>query len=376
MNFAYSEEQESFRATLRQFLAEKAPSSETLRALERPAGHDPALWKQMAGELGLLGLHLPEDCGGQGYGALELGIACEEMGRALVCAPWFSSACLAASAILHAGTPAQRRRWLPALASGEAVGTLALLDAGDEWTPEGVALELAREGPAYRLEGRKRFVTDGAAAELLVVAARLPETRGAAGVTLAVLRAGAAGVAVRPLEPFDPTRGLADLELDGARAEPLGPPGGAAPALARTLDEARVCLALEAAGGAAHCLESAVAYAKQRVQFGRPIGSFQAIKHSCAELLLEVESARSAAYWASWVASAGGPQLALAASVAKSFCDEAFLRAAEDNVHIHGGIGVTWEGGAQLHYKRARANATLLGSPTWQRARIADALDF
>jgi alkylation response protein AidB-like acyl-CoA dehydrogenase len=368
MNFAFSEEQEEFRQTLRRFFVERSPVSEVFRWMETAEGFDPALWKQMAAELGLPGVHLPEAHGGQGFGFLELGLVVEEMGRALVCAPFFSSVCLAANAVLNAGRPEQQARWLPELASAETVGTLAVLDAGDEWSAPAVSLELIRDGDGWVLDGRKRLVTDGAAAGLVIVAAREP---GSAGVSLAVVRGDARGLTAKPLEPLDLTRKLADLEFDGVRVEILGTPGGSSAALERTLDQARVALALEAAAGAEQCLGSAVEYAKHRIQFGRPIGSFQAIKHTCAELLLEVESAKSAAYWASWVASGGSDELPLAASVAKSFCDDAYLRATEDDVHVHGGIGVTWEATPHLYYKRARANATLLGDPRWQRARIA-----
>jgi alkylation response protein AidB-like acyl-CoA dehydrogenase len=371
MNFAFSDEQEEFRETLRRFFAERSPVSEVFRWMETAEGFDPALWKQMAEELGLPGVHLPEAQGGQGFGFLELGLVVEEMGRALVCAPFFSSVCLAANAVRSAGTPEQQARWLPELASSETVGTLAVLDAGDEWSAPAVSLELERAGDGWILDGRKRLVTDGATAGLLVVAAREPGSAGLDGVSLAVVRGDARGLAVKPLQALDQTRKLADLEFDGVRAEILGSPGGSGAALERTLDQARVALALEAAAGAEQCLGSAVEYAKHRIQFGRPIGSFQAIKHTCAELLLEVESAKSAAYWASWVASGGSDELPLAASVAKSFCDEAYLRATEDAVHVHGGIGVTWEAAPHLYYKRARANATLLGDPRWQRARIA-----
>jgi alkylation response protein AidB-like acyl-CoA dehydrogenase len=330
----------------------------------------------MAGELGLHGIHLPEACGGQGFGFLELGIACEETGRALLCGPWFSSACLAGNALLNVGDAAAQQRFLPGIAAGEVRATLALLDAGDAWEPAQVALEYRRAGDAFVLDGAKRFVTDGAAADLLLVAARAAGSRGAEGLSLLAVRRDAPGLAARPIEPLDPTRKLAHLELTGVRAELVGPEGGAAAGLARTLDQARVCLALESVGGAQRCLESAVAYARQRIQFGRPIGSFQAIKHRCAELLLEVECARSAAYWASWVASEQGSELPLAASLAKSVCDETYLLASADDIHVHGGIGVTWEASPHLYFKRATANSHLLGDPRWQRRRIAELSGF
>jgi alkylation response protein AidB-like acyl-CoA dehydrogenase len=376
MNFAFNEEQEEFRQTLRRFFEEKSPTPEVFRLMQTAEGYDPAVWKQMGEELGLQGVHLAEAHGGQGFGFLELGLVCEEMGRALVCAPYFSTACLAAGAIRNGGTGPQQERWLPELASGQTIGTLALLDAKDVWSAEGVGLELRRNGDAYVLDGNKRLVTDGATAGLVVVAARQPGSRSREGVTLLVVRGDAPGLTAKASEPLDLTRKLADLELDGVRAELLGQEGGGADALDRTLDQARVCLALEAAGGAERCLESAVEYAKRRIQFARPIGSFQAIKHKCAALLLEVESAKSAAYWASWVASEDRDELTLAASVAKSFCDEAYVHAAEDNMQIHGGIGVTWEADPHLYFKRAKSNATLLGHPSWQRERIADHLGF
>ncbi len=376
MNFAFSEAQEEFRALLRRFLEERSPTPEVFRWMEAPEGYDPGLWKQMARELGLQGVHLPESVGGQGFGVLELGIVMEEAGRALLCAPYFSTLCLAANAILATGTPAQQAELLPGIASGETVATLALLDAGDDWDPAGVEMELRREGSGYRLDGRKRLVTDGASADLLLVAARQPGSRGREGLTLLALASDQPGVSATPVAGLDATRRLADLAFEGARAERLGPEGGAADALDTTLDRARVCLAAESAGGAQRCLEAAVAYAGQRIQFARPIGSFQAIKHRCAEVLLEVESARSAAYWACWTADAEPAELALAASVAKSFCDEAYLRASADNLHIHGGMGFTWAADPHLYLKRARATAILLGSPAWQQHRIADLKGF
>ncbi len=376
MEFAFSEEQEEFREVLRRFLAARSPRAEVFRWMETPEGYDPALWKQMAGELGLQGVALPEDCGGQGFGQLELGIVMEEAGRVLLCAPYFSSVCLAAQVLRAVASAAEQAALLPGIASGETIATLALLDDADVWDPAGVALRYQREGDAYRLDGCKRLVSDAAVADLILVAARRPGSRGADGLTLLAVRADAPGLAVTPVEPLDATRKLADLDFEGVRAERLGSEGGAAPGLAAALDRARVCLAAESAGGAQHCLDSAVAYAKERVQFGRPIGSFQAIKHKCAEMLLEVESARCAAYWACWSADRDPGNLALAASVAKSFCDDAYQRAAAENLHIHGGIGFSWEADAHLYLKRARATATLLGSPAWQRSRIADQLGF
>jgi alkylation response protein AidB-like acyl-CoA dehydrogenase len=376
MDFAFSSEQEEFRETLARFFEERAPVAEVFRLMETPEGYDPGLWKQMGEELGLQGVHVPEAFGGQGFGFLELGLVMEEMGRALLCSPYFSSVCLATNAILNAGTEEQQQRWLPGLSSGETIGTLALLDEGDEWSAEGITLEATRDGDALVLNGRKRLVTDGVQANLLVVAARQPGSTGSDGITLAVVESDAAGLAAMPHETLDMTRKLADLAFDGVRALPLGEPGQAGAALAKTLDQARVCLALENVAGAERCLNDAVAYAKDRIQFGRAIGSFQAIKHTLAEVLLEVESGKSAAYWASWVASEDREDLPLAAAVAKSFCDDAYVKASEDSIHVHGGIGVTWEASPHLFSKRAKSNEILLGHPGWQRRRIAQIQGF
>lgn len=371
MDFAFSEEQEEFRKTLRRFFDEVSPFSEVQRLMETPEPFDRNVWKQMGEELGLQGVHIPEAYGGQGFGFLELGIVFEEMGRAMFCSPYFSSVALAANAIMNAGSEADRQRWLPELASGETIGTLALLDSGDHWEAAGVSLEATRDGEAWLLTGKKRLVTAGPSAGLIIVAARLAGTSGDDGIGLFVVRGEADGYCATPHVGIDPTRPLADLDFDSVRAEPLGEPGRCAPALERTLDQARVCLAIEAAGGAARCLESAVEYAKQRIQFGRAIGSFQAVKHTCAIDLLEVESAKSVAYWACWVAENSPDELTEAASVAKSVCDDAYARTSDDNVHLHGGIGVTWEATPHLFFKRAKADQILLGDPRWQRARIA-----
>ncbi|TDI97293.1 MAG: acyl-CoA dehydrogenase [Deltaproteobacteria bacterium] len=374
MDFAFSAEQEEFRDTLRRFLEENSPSSEVRRLMETREGFDRGVWKQMAGELGLQGLHIPESYGGQGFGFLELGIVQEEMGRVLFCAPYLSTVCLAASAILNAGSEAQKQALLPSLASGETVATLALVEPGGDWEPGSIRLVAQSDGDGFRLNGCKTFVTDGHTADLIVVAARLEGTQGRDGITLLTLRSDAQGLSALPLDTLDLTRKQARLELRDVRAEALGEAGAAADALERTLDQGCVLLAAESAGGAARCLETAVAYAKHRVQFGRPIGSFQAIKHKCAEVLLEVESAKSAVYWASWVAEEKEEELAQAASVAKSLSSEGYLRAAAENVQIHGGIGVTWEADPQLYLKRAKTNEELLGNPGYHRARLVTAL--
>jgi len=375
VNFAFSEEQEAFRGQLRRCFEEHAPTAAVFRAMESSTGFDRALWKRLAGELGLPGVHLPEAYGGQGFGFLELGIVLQEAGRVLLPSPVFSTVCLGAGAILNAGSEAQKRALLPGIASGDTLATLALLEPGGDWDPESVQLAFEIDGGGARLTGAKRFVTDAGTADLILVAARRQGTRGLDGLGLFVVRQGAPGLSVTPVEPLDATRKLAHLGLSRVPAEPLGAPGGAGAALAKTLDQARAMLACESAGAAQHCLDSAVAWARQRVQFARPIGSFQAIQHKCAEVLLEVASAQSAAHFASWAAEQD-EGLPLAAAMAKSFCDEAYLRASQENLHIHGGVGFTWEAEPHLHFKRAKASETLLGPPAFQRARIARELGF
>jgi alkylation response protein AidB-like acyl-CoA dehydrogenase len=373
MDFAFSEEQDEFRAVVRRFVEERWPTAE-VRRLADQAGFERAVWKQMGAELGLQGLAIPEAYGGQGFGFLELGIALEELGRQLAGGPYLASAVLATQAILAAAGEPQRAEWLPALAAGDLVAALAVDEPGARPGLDGVAATLRRDGAGWRVSGAKTAVVDGQNAELLLVAAREP---GADGLTLVAVRPDAPGVEVAPADGLDLARKHAELVLRDAPAVTLGAAGGAGPALARTLDLGAIALAAESVGAAARCLEMAVAYAKERIQFGRPIGSFQAIQHKCAEVMLELESARSAAYWSWWVASQEGVEpgaLAEAASVAKATANDALTRAAAESVQIHGGVGFTWEFDCHLYFRRAKAVEHLLGDPIWHRARIAGQL--
>jgi alkylation response protein AidB-like acyl-CoA dehydrogenase len=362
---------------VRRFVEERWPIGSVRRLADTPSGFERAVWKQMSQELGLPGLALPEACGGQGFSFLELGIALEELGRQLAGGPFLASAVLAAHAIRNAATPAEQAELLPAIAAGDAVGALAVLEPHGGLGPDAVTTECRNRAGGWRVSGHKALVIDGQNADLLVVAARAPGSVGEEGVSLFALRADAPGVEVRSVEGLDLSRKLAEVALRDAPARPLGAPGAAWPALARTLDLAAIALAAEAVGAAARCLEMAVAYARGRVQFARPIGSFQAIQHKAAEVMLELESARSAAYWSWWVASQDGVdpgELAEAASLAKSVCDDALARAAAENVQIHGGIGFSWEFDCHLYYRRAKASELLFGDPLHHRARLAERL--
>jgi len=370
LNFTFSEEQEELRRTIRRFLDDKSPSTEVRRLMETPDGYDEAVWKQMAQELGLQGLHIPEEYGGQGFSFVELGIVLEEMGRALLCAPFFATVGVAANAILNAGTDEQKKVLLPGIASGETIATLALGEPGKGWTADDITLE-AKDGV---LNGTKTYVIDGTTANLIVVAAREPGTTGTDGISLYTVRGDAEGLTRKTLEALDLTRKLARLELSNVKGELLGEKGAAWPALQRTLDHAAVALSAEMCGGAQRCLDMAVQYAKDRVQFGRPIGSFQAIKHKCADMLLEVESAKTAMYYALWVAAADDPELPVVAPMAKAYAADAFFKAARDNIQVHGGIGFTWEHDAHLYYRRAKSDELMFGDAPYHRELLAQRL--
>jgi alkylation response protein AidB-like acyl-CoA dehydrogenase len=371
MQFTFTDEQEELRKTMRRFLDEKSPVGEVRRLMETPEGYDEAVWKQMAQELGLQGLHIPEAYGGQGFTFVELGIVLEEMGRALLCAPFFSSVCLAADAILNAGTEVAKKELLPGIASGETIATLALAEPNGRWDATGIEATATPDGDGYRLNGTKRFVLDGTTAGLIVVAARLAGTTADDGVGLFAVHGDADGLTREALTPLDPTRKQASLDLKDVKATAIGTPGKDWPALQKTLDQISVLLSAEIVGGAQRCLDMAVQYAKDRVQFGRPIGQFQAIKHKCADMLLQIESGKTAAYYALWIAAKDDDELTTVAPMAKAFCSEAYFFAASENIQIHGGIGFTWEHDAHLYFKRAKSSELLFGDPTYHRDLLA-----
>jgi alkylation response protein AidB-like acyl-CoA dehydrogenase len=371
VNFAFSEDQEELRRTVRQFLEAKSPSTEVRRLMETTEGYDEAVWKQMGQELGLQAIHIPEEYGGQGFTFIELGIVLEEMGRVLLCAPFFSSVVLAANAILNAGTDEQKQALLPGIASGETIATLAFTEPAGKWDAAGITMEAKESGGTWTLDGEKMFVLDGHTADLIVVVARTAGTSGTDGISFFTVRGDADGLTRTPLSTMDQTRKQARVEFAGVKAEPLGTPGDGFAAFSKTLDQAAVGLANEMMGGAQLVLDMSVEYAKVRVQFGRPIGSFQAIKHKCADMLLEVESGKSAAYYASWCAAEDNDELPVVAALAKAYCSEAYFHAAAENIQIHGGIGFTWEHDAHLYFKRAKSSEIYLGDATYHRELLA-----
>ena len=374
MNFAFSDEQEELRRTVRRFLEDRSPSSEVRRVMETTEGFDDTVWKQLAQDLALPGIHVPEEYGGQCFGHVELGIVLDEMGRVLLPAPCLSSACLATAAILAGGTEVQKSELLPPIAAGERRAAFAYAEPAGRWEPSAIETTSREADGAFLLDGTKAYVVDGHTADVLVVAARLGGTGGEDGLGLFLVDADAEGVTRSHTPTIDRTRKQARVKLSSALGVALGEPGQAAAAIRRTLDLASVFLAVEATGAAERSMEMAVQYAKDRVQFGRPIGSFQAIKHLCAEMLLRVESAKTAAYYAMWAAAEDAEELALAAPMAKAYCTEAAFGVARDNIQVHGGIGLTWEHDAHLYFRRTKTLELLFGDPAYHRGLLADRL--
>lgn len=365
MEFFASEEHDELRQSIRRFLEDKSPSAEVRRLMETTEGYDPAVWAQMGNQLGLQALAIPEEYGGAGFSFLEQVVALEEMGRALLCSPYFASAVLAANAILTSGDIDMKKELLPGIASGETIATLALTESDGRWDLDGVRLNGQETANGWVLDGHKMFVLDGHIADLVLVVGRTP-----AGLALFAVDKDTSGLVRTALPTLDQTRKLARLEFDHTPARLIGTAGEAATGLAKTLDLAVVALAAEQLGGAQACLDMTVEYAKIRYQFGRPIGSFQAIKHRCADLLLEIDSARSAVYYASWVAAEDSPELPAAASLAGSYCSQAYFHTAAETIQMHGGIGFTWEHDAHLYFKRAKSAEAFLGDPAYHREQL------
>jgi alkylation response protein AidB-like acyl-CoA dehydrogenase len=367
IQFAFTDEQEQFRAAVRRFLRDRSPTTEVRRLMATAQGYDPAVWRQLSDELALPGIHVPEQYGGSGFGIVELCIVTEEFGRALLCAPYFSTAVLAENAILNAGSEAQKATLLPDLAKGARLATLAVTEPEGDWDPTAFKVVATPEGDGYRLEGAKSYVVDGHLADLLIVAGRTPNTANANGLGLFTLEANAAGVERRLLDSMDPTRKLARIDFHGAHSSLLGKLEEGASSIRRTLDQAVIALANEMVGGAQTMLESVLDYVKMRVQFGRTIGSFQAIKHRCADLLLDVELAKSAAYYAAQAAAIDDREWPALASLAKASVSETYLNIAAQCIQLHGGIGFTWDNDTHLWFKRAKSSEVFLGQPSYHR---------
>lgn len=366
MKFALTAEQRALQDSVRGFLADRSPIEHVRRTTESSPGYDTVVWAQLADQLGVHAITIPEEYGGVGFGQVELTVVLEEMGRALLPAPFFGTVVLAANALLTSGDRDAMRDYLPAIASGECIATLAWTEDATDPGFGAVTTRAERSGSDWQLTGAKNHVLDGHIAELVLVVANTDS-----GLALFAVDGEEDGMIRKQLPTVDTTRPLARLEFTKCRARLVGIAGQAGAGLAATLDLAAVGLAAEQVGGARRCLEMAVEYAKNRQQFGKPIGSFQAIKHKCADVLLEVESAWAAAYYAAWAADKSRSELSAAADIAQAYCSTAYTRAAAENVQIHGGIGFTWEHAAHLYLKRAKSSEFLLGTPRDHRERLA-----
>ncbi|HEY2507607.1 MAG TPA: acyl-CoA dehydrogenase family protein [Streptosporangiaceae bacterium] len=359
-------EQEELRASVRRFLADRAPISAVRELMESTDGLDAAVWRQAGDQLGLQGIAIPEEYGGSGFSFAEQAIVLEEMGAALYGGPYLSSAVLAATALLASQDSGANKEYLPGIASGEVIATLAFTEEDGSWDPAAIRLAAVQEGASWHLDGRKAFVLDGHAAGLILVIARSGD-----GLSLFAVPGDAAGLSRTPLPTLDQTRKLARLDFASVPARLVGSAGDGEAVLSRVLDVAAIAQAAEQLGGAQRVLDMAVAYAKVRHQFGRPIGSFQAIKHRCADLLLEVESLRSAVQYAAAAVAEDSSEVPMVASLVKAYASDVYFHVAAENIQIHGGIGFTWEHDAHLYFKRAKASELFLGDASYHREHLA-----
>lgn len=370
MDFSFTPEQDDLRQTVRKFLEDKSDEQTVRRLMTSELGYDREVWTQLAEQLGLAGLIVPEAMNGAGLGFVDLAVVLEEMGRTLLCAPYLSTAVLATTALLQCATPAAQSALLPEIAAGKTIATLAYAEPHRGWDLSGITMHARREDDAWLLDGIKTYVLDGQAADVLLVIAKVGE-----GLSLFRVAADADGVERLLLPTLDLTRKLAQITFTGTPAERIGIDGDLTHALEKAVTLGTVALAAEQAGGAQRCLELSTEYAKSRLQFGRPIGSYQAIKHRCADMLVAVEFAKSAAYFAAFrAADSDDAELNAAASIAKSYCSEAYFQAAADTIQIHGGMGFTWEHPAHLYFKRAKSSSLLFGDPLHHREKLAKRL--
>jgi alkylation response protein AidB-like acyl-CoA dehydrogenase len=369
----FTDEQQELRSAAARFLDEKSSSEGVRGLIENESGYDEATWKQMA-ELGWLGIAIPEEFGGIGYTFVELAILLEEMGKRLLSAPFLSSAVFAAQAVINAGTDEQKKKLLPMIADGSARAALAFTEPSGRWDAEGITVQaVASDEDDYSLEGSKMYVIDGQSATHFIVAART--SPGPAGIGLFLVDGDQEGVMRKALDTLDLTRRQSKIDFSSAKASKLDGADGSA-ALSKTLDQAAVAMSAEMVGTAQRCLDMAVEYANTRIQFGRPIGSFQGVKHKCADMLTEVELARSAAYYGAWAATEEENELPVAACIAKAWCSDSVIDVAGKNIQIHGGIGFTWEHDAHLYFRRAKSQEIYLGDATYHRALLADRMGF
>ena len=367
------------RSTAQAFLAETSTSTAVRSAMVTELGYDPELWQRICNEMYWPAMHIPEEYGGLGLGYVELVATLEQMGRYLLCAPFFSTVCLAANALLVAGNAEQKAHYLPQLAAGT-TATLAYTGSSGRWDAGAVDVVCAAVEGGYRLSGSYRYVSDGHTAEVLVLAAREPGSANESGISLFVIPADMAGLRRRWLPTMDQTRRQAELVLDDVFIPGdalMGAESEGWPALAKIIDLATVAITADQLGGAQQALDSTVDYLQERVQFGRVIASYQAVKHKAADMMVKVEASRSAVYYAACIADESlldgplGDELTEAASIAKAYCSDAYFFNAGCGIQLHGGVGFTAEYDIQLYFKRASSTETFLGNGAWHRERLA-----
>jgi alkylation response protein AidB-like acyl-CoA dehydrogenase len=366
IDFSFTDEHEELRATIRAFLEERSGEEAVREQMASERGYDADVWKQMAEELGLAGLIIDEEHGGAGFTYVELLIAMEEMGRALVCAPFLGTAVLSANALTLCADETTQKELLAGIASGELIVSVAHAEPNGRWDLGGVTLAAAKSDDGFTLTGSKAWVLDGHTADVLLVAARVE-----GGLGLFRVAGDAAGLTRTVVPSLDTTRKLAHVALDATPAQ-LVSAGDQTESLGRAIALTVAALAAEQVGGAQKCLEMSVEYAGSRLQFGRPIGSYQSIKHKCADMLVSVEFAKSAAYNACFAAAEDEPDFLESAALAKSYCSDAYFHAAADTIQIHGGMGFTWEHPAHLYFKRAKASEILFGDASHHREALAE----
>ncbi|MBN8972158.1 MAG: acyl-CoA/acyl-ACP dehydrogenase [Rhizobiales bacterium] len=367
MNFEFSDDQKQLRDQARRFLAEKCPPKAVRAVLEGSAGYDKALWSGLA-EMGFLGVAIPEEFGGTGAGHLELCVIAEEMGRALAPVPFSSTVYLAAEALMLAGSDAQKQKWLPKIASGEAIGTLALFEGPGNPSPQAIKVAAANGV----LNGVKKPVADGAIADFAIIAARVGAGGRETDIALYLVDLKAGGIEAKTLTNLDPSRNQAELTFKDCKAELLGAANEGWSILSRVLDRAGVLMAFEQVGGADRALEMGRDYALDRIAFGRQIGSFQAIKHILADMYVAATLARSNCYYGAWALSTNAGELPEAAATARISATQAFQHCSKQNIQVHGGMGFTWEFDCHLYYRRSNALALSLGSLSYWEDQLIE----
>jgi len=368
MDFSTNEDHESLRRTVRAFLENAGTEGHVRHLMESGDGYDPDAWATMSNQLGLAAIGVPEELGGAGFGFAELAVALEELGAALYPSPLFASRVLATEALLRAADDAVADV-VADLACGGVLGALALSDHPGAWSPARISVRATTGPDGHVLDGAASFVIDAAIADIIVVVADLDGQP-----TLFLVEATAPGVDRQRLETVDLTRRQARVTFTGSPGRVVGTAGAATSVVTTVLDVAAIALAAEQVGGAQRCLDMAVEHARTRIQFGRPIGSFQAIKHKCANVLLELDAARSAVRAAAWSVDNAPDDVPVLASMVKAHCSEMYELAARECIQIHGGMGFTWEFAAQLYFKRAHSSALMFGTANHHREALATRL--